>query len=121
MPGRPSLPAIPELLEAAPGSAVVVMTQHDDPEFARVAAERGARAASCSKRRRTSELVEAVRAAVAGRTYLNPSLGARLAAAPPRPARARTKTSPVGSTFAGHRIDAIAGAAGWASSIGPPT
>ena len=33
MPGRPSLPAIPELLEAAPGSAVVVMTQHDDPEL----------------------------------------------------------------------------------------
>jgi two-component system response regulator NreC len=30
-----------------------------------------------------SELIEAVRRAAAGRTYLNPSLGARLAAAPP--------------------------------------
>ena len=32
------------------------------------------------------ELVEAVRRVAAGDTYLNPSLGARLAAAPPEPA-----------------------------------
>ena len=42
MPGRPSLPAIPELLESHPGSAVVVMTQHDEPEFARMALSGGA-------------------------------------------------------------------------------
>ena len=40
MPGRPSLPAIPELIASAPGAAVVVMTQHDDPEYARAGAPR---------------------------------------------------------------------------------
>ena len=88
MPGRPSLPAIPELLEASPGGAVVVMTQHDDPEFARVALSGGA-SGFVLKEAAHSELVEAVRAAVAGRTYLNPSLGARLAAVAGRQARRR--------------------------------
>jgi two-component system response regulator NreC len=32
-----------------------------------------------------AELVQAVRAAADGRTYLNPELGARMAAAPPEP------------------------------------
>ena len=110
MPGRPSLPAIPELLEASPGGAVVVMTQHDDPEFARVALSGGA-SGFVLKEAAHSELVEAVRAAVAGRTYLNPSLGARLAAVPaPKPAD--DEELAVGSTFAGHRIDAIAGRGG---------
>src|SRR4051794_34847977 len=76
MPGRASLPAIPELLGAAPGSAVVVMTQHDDPEFARAALLGGA-SGFVLKEAADSELVEAVRAAAAGRTYVNPSLGAR--------------------------------------------
>ena len=40
-----------------------------------------------------SELVEAVRRAAAGETYLNPRLGAALAAAPPRRPARRT-TSP---------------------------
>jgi DNA-binding NarL/FixJ family response regulator len=110
MPGRPSLPAIPELLEASPGGAVVVMTQHDDPEFARVALSGGA-SGFVLKEAAHSELVEAVRAAVAGRTYLNPSLGARLAAVPAaKPAD--DEELAVGSTFAGHRIDAIAGRGG---------
>ena len=108
MPGRASLPAIPELLEAAPGSAVVVMTQHDEPEFARVALSGGA-SGFVLKEAAHSELVDAVRAAVAGRTYLNPSLGARLAAVP---APAHDEELAVGSTFAGHRIDSVAGRGG---------
>ena len=63
MPGRPSLPAIPELLAAAPRGAVVVMTQHDDPEFARMALQGGA-SGFVLKEAAHSELVEAVRAAV---------------------------------------------------------
>jgi serine/threonine protein kinase len=71
-----------------------------------------------------AELVDAVRAAAAGRTYLNPSLGARLAASPPEPAtpppaadEAEAPTGgamelAIGSTFAGHRIDAVAGRGG---------
>src|SRR3954447_3527405 len=84
MPGRPSLPAIPELLDAAPGCAVVVMTQHDDPEFARVALAGGA-SGFVLKEAADSELVDSVRAAAAGRTYVDPSLGARLAAGPRSP------------------------------------
>ena len=76
MPGRASLPAIPELLQAAPGTAVVVMTQHDDPEFARAALLGGA-SGFVLKEAAQSELVDAVRAAAAGRTYVNPNLGAR--------------------------------------------
>src|SRR5215217_7301503 len=117
MPGRASLPAIPELLGAAPGSAVVVMTQHDDPEFARAALLGGA-SGFVLKEAADSELVEAVRAAAAGRTYVNPSLGARLATAA-GPAAAASGGGPdvdgelrVGSTFAGHRIDAVAGRGG---------
>ena len=110
MPGRPSLPAIPELLETRPGSAVVVMTQHDDPEYARMALSGGA-SGFVLKEAAHSELVEAVRAAVAGRTYLNPSLGARLAALPTA-APGEDEELAVGSTFAGHRIDAVAGRGG---------
>jgi DNA-binding NarL/FixJ family response regulator len=110
MPGRPSLPAIPELLEAKPGGAVVVMTQHDDPEFARVALSGGA-SGFVLKEAAHSELVEAVRCAVAGRTYLNPSLGARLAATPVAKS-GEDEDLAVGSTFAGHRIDAVAGRGG---------
>ena len=109
MPGRPSLPAIPELLRAHPGTAVVVMTQHDDPEFARMALKGGA-SGFVLKEAAHSELVEAVRAAVAGRTYLNPSLGARLAAV--APSDGEDGELPVGSTFAGHRVDEVAGRGG---------
>jgi DNA-binding NarL/FixJ family response regulator len=123
MPGRPSLPAIPDLLAAAPGSAVVVMTMHDEPAYARAALTAGA-SAYVLKEAAQAELVDAVRAAAAGRTYLNPSLGARLAASPPEPAtpppaadEAEAPTGgamelAIGSTFAGHRIDAVAGRGG---------
>ena len=63
-----------------------------------------------------SELVDAVHAAAAGRTYVNPHLGARLVTLPPPPPRRRRRTRraelAIGSTFAGHRIDAIAGRGG---------
>ena len=107
MPGRASLPAIPELLQAAPGTAVVVMTQHDDPEFARAALTGGA-SGFVLKEAAQSELVDAVHAAAAGRTYLNPALGARLVTVPPHP----PEELAIGSTFAGHRIEAIAGRGG---------
>jgi two-component system response regulator NreC len=81
MPGRPSLPAIPELATA---TAIVVLTMQDDPAFAREALQNGARG-YVLKEAADAELVEAVRAAADGRTYLNPSLGARIAAAPPQP------------------------------------
>jgi two-component system response regulator NreC len=82
MPGPPSLPAIPEL---AAQTAVVVLTMQSDPAFAREALQAGARG-YVLKEAADAELVSAVRAAARGGTYLNPELGARLAAAPPEPA-----------------------------------
>jgi two-component system response regulator NreC len=84
MPGEPSLPAIPELLEASPGTAIVVLTMQNDPAFAREALRAGA-LGYVLKESANAELVEAVRAATEGRTYLQPQLGARLAAEPPKP------------------------------------
>jgi len=78
MPGLPSLEVIPLLAE----TAVVVLTMQNDPAFAREALQIGARG-YVLKEAADSELVGAVRAAADGRTYLNPELGARLAAAPP--------------------------------------
>jgi two-component system, NarL family, response regulator NreC len=82
MPGPPSLPAIPDL---AKQTAVVVLTMQNDPAFAREALRSGAHG-YVLKEAADAELVQAVRAAAAGRTYLNPELGAKLAAAPPEPA-----------------------------------
>jgi two-component system, NarL family, response regulator NreC len=82
MPGGPSIPAIPELAEH---TAVVVLTMQNDPAFARRALQDGARG-YVLKEAADAELVGAVRAAAEGRTYLNPELGARLAAAPAEPA-----------------------------------
>jgi two-component system response regulator NreC len=82
MPGGDSLPAIPELAEHA---AIVVLTMQNDPAFARRALQTGA-LGYVLKEAADAELVQAVRAAADGRTYLNPELGARIAAAPEVPA-----------------------------------
>ena len=82
MPGPPSLPAIPELAQQ---TAVVVLTMQNDPAFAREALQLGA-LGYVLKESADAELVQAIRLAAAGRTYLNPELGARMAAAPLEPA-----------------------------------
>jgi two-component system response regulator NreC len=81
LPEGSSLPAIPELREQSPETAVVVLTMQQDPAFAREAMRAGA-LGYVLKHSAGSELVDAVRAAAAGETYLNPKLGAQLAAAP---------------------------------------
>jgi len=79
MPGGSSLEAIPRLREHV---AVVVLTMQDDPAFARQALQAGA-LGFVLKEAADEELLEAIRLAAAGDTYLNPRLGARIAAAPP--------------------------------------
>jgi two-component system response regulator NreC len=81
MPGGSCLEAIPEIRETSPGTEVVVLTMQADPAFARQALAAGARA-YVLKEAADSELVEAVKRAARGDTYLNPQLGARLAAEP---------------------------------------
>jgi two-component system, NarL family, response regulator NreC len=84
MPGRSSLTAIADVPAACDRTRVVVLTMQDDPAWAREAMQAGA-AGYVLKEAADEELVAAVRAAASGGTYLNPSLGARLAAAPPVP------------------------------------
>jgi two-component system response regulator NreC len=84
MPEGSSLTAIPEFREQSPGTAVVVLTMQQDPAFAREAMRSGA-LGYVLKHAAGSELVDAVRAAASGDTYLNPKLGAQLAAAPEDP------------------------------------
>src|SRR5689334_10869385 len=79
MPGGSSLEAIPRLKEE---TAVVVLTMQDDPAFARQALQAGARG-FVLKEAADEELLEAIRLAAAGDIYLNPRLGAKIAAAPP--------------------------------------
>ncbi|MGH2943504.1 MAG: LuxR C-terminal-related transcriptional regulator, partial [Solirubrobacteraceae bacterium] len=85
MPGGSSLEAIPQILEASPQTRIAVLTMQNEPAFARQALGAGA-LAYVLKEAADDELVEAVRRAAAGQTYLNPQLGARMAAEPLVPA-----------------------------------
>jgi two-component system, NarL family, response regulator NreC len=84
MPGGSGLDAITTLSASTPESAIVVLTMQDDPAFARRALRNGA-LAFVLKEAADDELLEAVRAAAQGETYLNPRLGARMAAEPTSP------------------------------------
>lgn len=81
MPGRPSLELIPAIRESSPDTAILVLTMQTEPAFAREALRGGARG-FVIKHSAAAELVKAIRAVVAGETYINPDLGARIAAEP---------------------------------------
>jgi two-component system response regulator NreC len=78
MPGGSSLESIPKIVLASPDTAVVVLTMQDDPAFAREALRAGARG-YVLKHAAGTELVQAIRTAAGGGTWLNPALGARMA------------------------------------------
>jgi len=82
MPGGSSLEAIPQLREESPDTQIVVLTMQQEPAFAREALGGGA-LGYVLKEAADEELVEAVRRAAAGESYLNPRLGARIASEPP--------------------------------------
>jgi two-component system response regulator NreC len=84
MPGGSSLKAIPAIRAQTPETQIVVLTMQDEPEYAREALAGGA-IGYVLKEAADAELVEAVRRAAVGEGYLNPRLGARLAAQPPGP------------------------------------
>lgn len=75
--GKTSLEALPGIAERSPRTATVVLTMQADPEFARRALRAGA-LGYVLKEAADTELVEAVRRAAAGTTYLNPELGVHL-------------------------------------------
>ena len=81
MPGGPSIAAVPDLREASPETGIVVLTMESEPAYARQAIQTGV-LGYVLKEAVDEELVNAVRLAAAGRTYLQPELGAKLAADP---------------------------------------
>ncbi len=82
MPGSPSLEAIPWIRRESPETQIVVLTMQNEPAYARRALSAGA-LGYVLKESADAELVEAVHAAVAGESYLNPRLGAKVASEPP--------------------------------------
>ena len=78
MPGTPSLEILPKIAATSPDTAVVVLTmQNEGPPSP---ARRSASARLRDQALGGLELVDAVRSAVAGETYINPQLGARMVA-----------------------------------------
>ncbi len=84
MPGESSLEAIPKVKDVSPSTEIVVLTMQDEPEFARTAIQAGV-LGYVLKEAADAELVKAIRMAARGETYLQPKLGARLAAEPEGP------------------------------------
>jgi two-component system, NarL family, response regulator NreC len=82
MPGGSSIEAIPAIRAENPETQIVVLTMQREPAFAREALSAGA-LGYVLKEAAHAELVEAVRRAAAGQSYLNPMLGARMASEPP--------------------------------------
>lgn len=81
MPGGSGLEAIPRALEASPHTAIIVLTMQDGPGVAKAALRAGA-LGFVLKESADSELQHALHAALSGRRYLNPQLGARIASEP---------------------------------------
>ncbi|MEE4590429.1 response regulator transcription factor [Streptomyces sp. DSM 41524] len=80
MAGQSSLPSIPDLLAASPGTRILILTTQEDPAFARAALRIGA-AGYLLKEAAAEELVGAARQVAKGATYLQPAMGARPAIA----------------------------------------
>jgi two-component system, NarL family, response regulator NreC len=81
MPGGSGLSAIPEIRSASPDTRIVMLTMQEETSAAREALQAGV-LGYILKEAASEELVKAVRLAAAGKTYLQPELGARLAAEP---------------------------------------
>jgi two-component system response regulator NreC len=82
MPGGSSVEAIPEIRAECPDTQIVMLTMQSEPAYAQHVLGAGA-LGYVLKESAESELVEAIRRAAAGDPYLNPRLGARVAAEPP--------------------------------------
>jgi two-component system response regulator NreC len=77
----PSLSLISRLVTTYPDTHIVVLTLQDDVPLAREVLRRGA-LGYVLKQAPAAEVVEAVRLAAAGKSYLNPRFGALVAGAP---------------------------------------
>jgi len=93
MPGTSGLEAIPKLLQASPATRVLMLSMHDDPRYVREAFAAGA-SGYVLKEAADTEVVAAIRTVAAGQSYVNPSLGARMAGAEAK-AAADAKADPL--------------------------
>lgn len=85
MPGGSGLGAIPTIRSQSPETQIVMLTMQAETSAAREALQAGV-LGYILKEAASEELVKAVRLAAEGKTYLQPELGARLAAEPEVPA-----------------------------------
>ena len=93
LPGETGLEGAPKLLHEVPEAKVLVLSMHDDPRYVREAFGAGV-SGYVLKEAADTEVVQAVREVAAGGSYVNPGLGARLAAAEAE-AQARAEADPL--------------------------
>jgi two-component system, NarL family, response regulator DesR len=84
LPGRSGLDAIPDLVEALPGCAVIVVTTFGRPGYLRRALEAGAKG-FLVKDDPVEELAAAIRRVLAGEIVVNPHLATQALSAMPNP------------------------------------
>jgi DNA-binding NarL/FixJ family response regulator len=94
MPGMNGLAATKAIRESTPATAVVALTRYDDDAYVQELLNAGA-SGYVLKQSPSAELVEAVRAAAAGRRYLDRSLAARVAGTMMNQQGRRTPPSPI--------------------------
>jgi two-component system response regulator NreC len=82
MPGEATLEVIPRIRQQFPDTQIVILTMQDEPAYARLALSLGV-LGYVLKEAADDELVQAVRAAADGESFLNPRLGAKIAIEPP--------------------------------------
>ena len=85
--GKNGIEAASEILRESPDVRVLILSMQDDPRYVREAFAAGA-SGYVLKEAADSELVTAVREVAEGSRYVDPSLGARIAAADAEAARA---------------------------------
>ncbi len=78
MAGQSSLGSLAQIREASPQTAIVILTMQAETEYAREALRAGA-SGYLLKEAAGTELVRAIRTAARGESYVQPSIGARLA------------------------------------------
>lgn len=78
MPGSQPREDVPRLREAAPKTAVIILTMQSDPRMARDLLRAGA-SGYILKQGAESQLTEAIRVAASGESYIDPKLGGALA------------------------------------------
>ncbi len=88
--GKSGIEAVPDVLHDAPAAKVLMLSMQDDPRYVREAFAAGA-SGYVLKEAADSELVTAVRQVAGGTHYVDPALGARIAASDVEAERVREK------------------------------